>query len=93
MPDMYKCIPLQDILHYNLKIIKESAIEQFGESLVFKKVYRGVTDGGEIVTIEEFIRGSSQNTSITMACCVSHTFEKKQRQLCILLYQKEKRWM
>ena len=39
------------------KIIKEAAVEKFGESFVFKKVYLGVTDGGEIVTIEEFISG------------------------------------
>ena len=39
------------------RIAKEGVSDKFGESFVFKKVFLGVTDTGEFITIEEFIDG------------------------------------
>ncbi len=39
------------------RIAKEGVTDKFGESFVFKKVFLGVTDTGECITIEEFIDG------------------------------------
>ena len=39
------------------ELSKEDALELYGETLKYKKIYMGKMEGGEFVTIEEFIEG------------------------------------
>ena len=51
------CLACYFVQQFAKRIAREAATISF-ESFVFQKVYLGVTDSGEVVTIEEFISGT-----------------------------------
>ena len=73
------------------RIQKEDVAEEFGQHFQFKKVFLGVMDTGDCVTIEEFIEGTFvkyiNNTGLR---CVNNSNSMGQKAECLVHFTNEK---